>query len=90
VTRSTGIPLRAFRKVIAAAGLPPEEWAPRELRHSFVLLLSDDGMPLEKIARLVGHVDTTTTETVYRKQIRPVVLDGATATARIFPGDMAS
>jgi integrase len=39
------------------------------------------------VARLVGHVDTTTTETVYRKQIRPVVLDGATAMDRIFPED---
>ena len=77
-----------FRKVISAAGLPAGEWAPREMRHSFVSLLSDDGVPLEKIARLVGHVDTTTTETGYRKQIRPVVLDGATAMDRIFPADI--
>lgn len=89
-TRSDGAPLdrhtalRAFRKVVSAAGLRPGEWVPRELRHSFVSLLSDDGMPLENIARLVGHVDTTTTETVYRKQIRPVVLDGAMAMDRIF------
>ena len=60
------------------------------MRHSFVSLLSDAGMPLENIARLVGHVDTTTTETVYRKQIRPVVLDGATAMDRIFPEDKNS
>jgi integrase len=91
--RSDGAPLdghtalRAFRRVVSAAGLPPGEWAPREMRHSFVSLLSDAGMPLENIARLVGHVDTTTTETVYRKQIRPVVLDGATAMDRIFPGE---
>jgi integrase len=32
---------RSFRKVVAAAGLDPREWAPRELRHSFVSLLSD-------------------------------------------------
>jgi hypothetical protein len=95
-TRSDGDPLdrhtalRAFRRVVRAAGLPPGEWVPRELRHSFVSLLSDDGMPLENIARLVGHVDTTTTETVYCKQIRPVVLDGATAMDRIFPADNAS
>ena len=92
--RSDGAPLdrhtalRAFRKVISAAGLPAGEWAPREMRHSFVSLLSDDGIPLENIARLVGHVDTTTTETGYRKQIRPVVLDGATAMDRIFPADI--
>jgi integrase len=82
--------LRAFRRVIAAAGLPPGEWVPRELRHSFVSLLSDDGMPLENTARLVGHDDTTTTETVYRKQIRPVVLDGATAMDRIFSEDKSA
>ena len=43
---------RSFRKVIAAAGLDPAEWTPRELRHSFVSLLSDAGVPIEKIARL--------------------------------------
>jgi hypothetical protein len=32
---------RSFRKVVAAAGLDPHEWTPRELRHSFVSLLSD-------------------------------------------------
>lgn len=42
-----------------------------------VSLLSDDGMPLEQIARLVGHAGgSTVTETVYRKQLRPVIDDG--------------
>nr|WP_322769405.1 tyrosine-type recombinase/integrase [Frankia sp. Cr1] len=76
---------RAFRRVAAAAGLVAKDWTPRELRHSFVSLLSDDGMPLERISRLVGHSGTTVTEAVYRKQIRPVVEDGATAMDRIFP-----
>jgi site-specific recombinase XerD len=44
--------LRAFRPVIEAAGLNPAEWTPRELRHSFVSLLSDNGMSLEEIADL--------------------------------------
>lgn len=57
---------------------------PRELRHSFVSLLSDDGMPIEQISRLVGHSGTSVTELVYRHQIRPVVEDGATAMDRIF------
>ena len=48
-----------------AAGLDPHEWTPRELRHSFVSLLSD-GVPIEQISRLVGHSGTTTTETIYR------------------------
>jgi integrase len=76
---------RGFRRVVKAAGLVPEQWTPREMRHSFVSLLSDSGMPLEDIARLVGHSGTTVTETVYRKQIRPVIIEGATAMDRIFP-----
>ena len=76
---------RAFRRVTAAAGLNPADWTPRELRHSFVSLLSDAGVPVEKIARLVGHTGTTTTETVYRKQIRPVVTGGAEIMDRLFP-----
>ena len=62
---------------------------PRELRHSFVSLLSDDGVPLESIARLVGHRTTTVTETVYRKQLRPVIEDAATSMNRIPPSERA-
>jgi integrase len=76
---------RAFRRIAAAAKLPAADWTPRELRHSFVSLLSDGGMPIEQISRLVGHSGTTVTELVYRKQIRPVVEDGATAMDLIFP-----
>ncbi|WP_168221003.1 hypothetical protein [Actinomadura sp. WMMA1423] len=47
---------RAFRwEVIAPTGMDPDAWTPRELRHSFVCLLSDGGMMLDKIALLVGH-----------------------------------
>jgi integrase len=76
---------RSFRSVLAAAGLDPADWTPRELRHSFVSLMSDAGVPIEKIARLVGHTGTTTTETVYRKQIRPVVVGGAEVMDSLFP-----
>ena len=54
---------RAFRKVLAGTILDPAHWTPRELRHSFVSLLDDANVPIEKISRLVGHADTTTTET---------------------------
>jgi integrase len=79
---------RSFRKVVAAAGLDPHEWTPRELRHSFVSLLSDADVPIEQISRLVGHSSSTTTETIYRKQIRPVIVHGADVMDRIFPGEM--
>ncbi|MER7179616.1 tyrosine-type recombinase/integrase [Streptomyces hyaluromycini] len=44
--------LRDFEPIVKRAGLQPE-WTPRELRHSFVSLLSDHGIPLEHIALLV-------------------------------------
>ena len=88
----TGTPLdaanvrRGFRRIATAAGLDAAEWTPRELRHSFVSLLSDKGVPIEQIARLVGHTGgSTVTETVYRKQLRPVIDDGAVAMNELFP-----
>jgi hypothetical protein len=55
------------------------------MRHSFASLLSDSGVPIEAIARLVGHVGgSDATETIDRKQIRPVLLDGAGVMDRIF------
>jgi len=78
---------RDFRNAIRdAPGLDPEEWTPRELRHSFVSLLSDSGVPLEEISRLVGHSTTAVTELVYRQQIRPVLQSGASVMDRIFDG----
>lgn len=76
---------RAFRKVTEAAGLDPAAWTPRELRHSFVSIMSDAGVPIERIAQLVGHGGTTVTETVYRHQIRPVVQGGAQVMDELFP-----
>ena len=73
-----------FRNICAKAGLDPGEWTPRELRHSFVSLMSDAGVPLEEIARLVGHGSTKVTETVYRKQLRPVLTGGAQVMDTLF------
>ncbi|MGW5681195.1 site-specific integrase [Nonomuraea sp. NPDC003754] len=66
---------RSFRAVLKKAGLNSKDWTPREMRHSFVLLLSDSDMPIEAISRLVGHRNTSVTETVYLKQLRPVLLE---------------
>jgi integrase len=62
----------------------PAQWLPRELRHSFVSVLSDSGIPLEEISRLVGHSSTAVTELVHRKQIRPVLQGGAVVMDQIF------
>lgn len=81
--------LRTFRKVVDAAGMDADSWTPRELRHSFVSLLSDSGMRVEQIARLLGHSGTTVTERVYRHQLRPVLEDGAEAIDELFPTEDA-
>ncbi|MGH3860397.1 site-specific integrase [Actinokineospora sp.] len=80
---------RGFRRVAKKAGLKAADWTPRELRHSFVSLLSDGGVPIEKISLLVGHSGTSVTEQVYRHQIRPVLQDGAATIDRLFPGSAA-
>ena len=74
---------RSLRTMCRAARIG-EDWTPRELRHTFVSLLSDNGMALEEIARLCGHSSTTVTETVYRHQLRPVITTGAEAMDQIF------
>ena len=74
---------RASRRLAAPRGARGG-WTPRELRHSFVSLLSDSGVPLEEISQLVGHKSTAVTKPVYRKQIRPVLQSGAVAMDRIF------
>ena len=67
---------RSFRAVCTSAGIGPD-WTPRELRHTFVSLMSDSDVAVEEIARLVGHASSKVTETVYRHQLRPVMTTGA-------------
>ena len=82
---------RGFRRALALVpGVDPKDWTPRELRHSFVSLLSDAGVPVEEISRLVGHSGTSVTELVYRHQIRPVIQTGAITMDRLFSRDSAA
>jgi integrase len=67
---------RAFKGITKKAKLG-ENWTPRELRHSFVSIMSDNGVPIETIADLVGHASTAVTEEVYRHQLKPVITRGA-------------
>ena len=73
---------REFGMITKAAGLG-EDWTPRELRHSFVSILSASGTRIEDISDLMGHSGTSVTETVYRHEIRPVLTTGATAMDKI-------
>ncbi|MFC4591680.1 tyrosine-type recombinase/integrase [Sphaerisporangium corydalis] len=79
-----GTPLDFRNAIKEAECVEAAAWTPRELRHSFVSLLSDNGLPLEEVSRLVGHSSTAVTEAVYRKQIRPVIQGGAAMMDRIF------
>jgi integrase len=74
---------RQFRVITEVAGLG-KAWVPRELRHTFVSLLSAHGVPVEAIALLAGHQQTATTELVYRHQIVPALTRGAEVMDQIF------
>lgn len=75
--------IRAFRIITKKAGLG-EDWVPREMRHTFVSVLSANGVRVESIALLVGHDRTATTELVYRHEIRPALTEGAEIMDKIF------
>ncbi|MEM9200717.1 MAG: tyrosine-type recombinase/integrase [Actinomycetota bacterium] len=55
---------RDFQVLTSAAGLG--KVAPYAMRHTAVTLLSEEGVPAEQIADLVGHRDTRMVERVYR------------------------
>ena len=74
---------RMFRAITEDAGLGTG-WVPREMRHTFVSLLSARGVPVEAIALLAGHNQTATTELVYRHQIVPALTRGAEVMDQIF------
>jgi integrase len=74
---------RSFRAITKAAEIG-EDWTPRELRHSFVSILSANGVTIEAIADLVGHQTTIVTQKVYRHQLKPVITTGATTMNTIF------
>ena len=69
---------RGFRRALGLVpGINPNDWTPRELRHSFVSLLADAGVPIEEISQLVDRSGTAVTGVVYRHQLRPVIQTGA-------------
>ena len=76
---------KMFKRVCTEAGTA-DGWTPRELRTSFVSLMSHQGVSIEEIARLVGHASTRTTEIVYRRELRPVITTGAEIMDQLFTG----
>jgi integrase len=75
--------IRSFQGLTGKAGLG-KAWAPREMRHTFVSVLSASGVPVESIALLAGHDRTSTTELVYRHELRPALTQGAEVMDKIF------
>ena len=74
-TSTTGSSGRRGRRLGRAA------WTPRQLRHSFVSLLSNTGISIEDISHFVR---SRVTEVVDRKELRPVLTRGATRWTRSF------
>jgi integrase len=74
---------KMFKRVCTEAGVG-DSWTPRELRTTFVSLMSHHGVSTEEIARLAGHDSTCTTEVVYRRELRPVITTGAEIMDEIF------
>lgn len=69
--------VRRYCKAIVKQAKIEGSWVPKELRHTFVSWMSDQGVRDDLIADLVGHKKTSTTRTVYRHQLRPVITKGA-------------
>jgi integrase len=76
---------KMFKRICTEAGVG-DGWTPRELRTTFVSLMSHQGVSIEEIARLVGHATTRTTEIVYRRELRPVITTGAEIMDQLFTG----
>jgi hypothetical protein len=66
---------RAFRALIETAGIPakqptedcprPGQWHPNEMRHSADSYMDHMGLPPKRVAGILGHEGTRTTESVY-------------------------
>jgi integrase len=71
---------RGFRAACKAAGVTRPGGSPfqiRELRHTFVSVLSHGGVDIEVIADLAGHANSSITREVYRHQLAGEIGDAA-------------
>jgi len=72
-----------FKKLTRAAGLG-DSWHPYEARHTFVSVLSNNGVKIGDISDAVGHENTRVTESVYRHVIAPEIRGGAAVLDSVF------
>ena len=66
---------RTFAGITESAGLG--HWHPHELRHSAASIMSAAGVPLERIADVLGHDGTRMTAQIYRHAVAPTIDDAA-------------
>lgn len=52
---------RRFRRVIERAGLAGNGYTPHKLRHTYATRLVNNGVPIDRIQKLLGHKQITTT-----------------------------
>lgn len=64
-----GAPVKNVRKAFAAAATRAglDGVTPHVLRHSVATWLDEDGIPMERISKMLGHRDRRTTEKIYAK-----------------------
>jgi integrase len=79
---------RELKLLCKQAGMGTD-WQLRETRHTFVSVLSDAGVDIDRIADAVGHVNSTITRQVYRHMISDKVTETASVMDRLFPQDGA-
>lgn len=73
---------RELYRICDEAGLPRVR--PHELRHTAATVLSDQGVPLELIADLLGHVDVSMVSQTYRHRVRPSADAAVEVMGRLF------
>jgi len=66
---------RTFAGITESVGLG--HWHPHELRHSAASIMSAAGVPLERIADVLGHDGTRMTAQIYRHAVAPTIDDAA-------------
>ena len=71
----------SFTKVLRRSGLARDGLSMYSLRHTFAAVLVSSGVPLEKIAKLLGHTDVRSTQ-IYA-HLMPSALTGATQTIKL-------
>src|SRR5712691_2705766 len=60
-----------LKQVTARKGLSPEKYHSHMLRHCFSTHCHDNGMPIEVVSKLLGHVNLSTTVRLHASVNRP-------------------